>query len=1265
MAARSVLGEAVLRIVADVRGLRAGLKTGLKELENFSGQVKKLSDSLNSVAVEAGKVSLALGALFAPAIKTAMEFQQTMSTVQAVTLDSMRDIARAGGPAVQEQFQALIDKARELGAETTFSARQVADAMKFMGQAGLSADQVLRGVADTLLIARAGMLDLGQAADIATDVMSAFGLAAEDIGRIGDNLAQAARISNTNVEQMGEAFKFAAPLAGAFGQNIEDISAAFALLAQQGLRGSIAGTGVARILSSLAKGGEKFDEVLNKYGLTIQEVSPYTNSFTTIIQRLAAAGLTAGDAMDLFGERAGRTAVALLNQAKNLGSFTNQMDSSKGAAAEMAEVMADNMAGALVSVKSRLEALQITFVNMFGGAIQQGLERLANFLATVDTWMQMNPELVMQIGKVAAMIGTVSTALTVLLPIVSFFIGLITKLGGIATAAIGFLTGPWGIALVAIIGVVIAAWEQLKEVVEATYEAFKGVFEILRDAFDGVYEVLKEALSSIVDIIRASVEALVGVIRGLTPVIKELDPLIEIMAKGAMVLIKASTFGLKVLAATAKVGGKVINFVGTKIHDLYAELTGGKTVAEKAAEAAIKLAAAQKELGDAIQSEFKAMQNSNLEIQTYASIRQRIIAIQEKGADATIKERQEYIRLQKQLDSMGKTDEEALKQQQESIKKTEDRLEQIRELGERTPELINYEKELERQLARQNKVLQDMNTTMERRKALEEVGIEATLASVDAAQRYIDTELQRQQLIEDGGAAREKLAATEKDLAKVLDDISKENLSRFQAELQALDERAEKERELVDKRIEYAQKSIAADNALIENQMRGHAARVKALKEEQANALPFRQKQIEVELSEAQAELDRKRVELQDRIKTNEQLIIDTRKAGLTIDEAIAKRRKDLFDAEREARNDFMRDIQIEEAKRVGATEAAANLEYQKKIDLLKKELDEKFDLTKAATEEERQWMQAQRRMVEAERMQQFEDQFKQQVGADEPQLNDIREREIDLEKSATAQLLRKAQTLGDILMLYKAIAFIREAQEQRAVAAARKAMNIEQRLAAMQGRPGNGGQIRQDAIAKLEQEAAMQRQIAQKRRAEAGLGPFESLDGQLVGQKIDQVQQALIEGRARIAGEFQNWNLMFRDAASVMVDSIIQVWVARLPELVAIVADAMAAIKVEMDPNTRHSPSLIDVWNSNVATVQDGLAQMQGSMMAENFGMPQLKAAHASQVSAGAFSPPQQKAKNDNRKVTMNVTNHLDAKEFQRHVGRALSNAAMTDGAV
>ncbi|MBQ2529845.1 MAG: phage tail tape measure protein, partial [Treponema sp.] len=149
--------------------------------------------------------SVAVAGLGAAAVKTSADFDSAMSQVAAVS------------GATGDDFNALRDKAREMGSKTKFSASEAADAMNYMAMAGWKTEDMLGGIEGIMNLAAASGEDLATTSDIVTDALTAFGLTAQDSGHFADLLAAASSNANTNVSMMGETFKYCAPIAGALG----------------------------------------------------------------------------------------------------------------------------------------------------------------------------------------------------------------------------------------------------------------------------------------------------------------------------------------------------------------------------------------------------------------------------------------------------------------------------------------------------------------------------------------------------------------------------------------------------------------------------------------------------------------------------------------------------------------------------------------------------------------------------------------------------------------------------------------------------------------------------------------------------------------------------------------------------------------------------------------------------------------------------------------------------------------------------------------
>ena len=267
---------------------------------------------------------------------------------------------KAVSGAVGDQFEALRDQAKELGATTQFSATQAADAMGFLAQAGFEADEILGAMPSTLQLAAAANVDLATSADIASNVLSGYGLEVEQLGHANDVLVKAMTSTNTDLLQLGEAMKYAGPIASAAGISFEEAAAAIGLMGNAGIQGSMAGTSLRGAISRILSPTKEMADAMNAAGLSFTDSAGRLKPLDQIIQALEPHGNDAGLMMELFGQRAGPAMAALVSQGSNaLTNLQSELVNSGGTAARIAGVQMEGFNGAMKSLKSAFEALQI------------------------------------------------------------------------------------------------------------------------------------------------------------------------------------------------------------------------------------------------------------------------------------------------------------------------------------------------------------------------------------------------------------------------------------------------------------------------------------------------------------------------------------------------------------------------------------------------------------------------------------------------------------------------------------------------------------------------------------------------------------------------------------------------------------------------------------------------------------------------------------------------------------------------------------------
>lgn len=281
-------------------------------------------------------------------------FGEEMAKVRAIT------------EATDVQFEDLREEAKRLGLETRFSATEAAEGLTFLARAGFDADQALGAVEGTLRLAQAGNIELGRAADIASNVLKGFRLNVDETARVVDVLALAANSSNTNVEQLGDALKFVAPVAAGLGLSIEDVVASVGTLSDAGLQATLAGTGLRRVLSELEAPSSAARKILNELNSEIDRGSITAFGLFGALGKLQEAGVDTSAALQIFGDRGGPAFEVLSSGSDAAEALAEKLRGAEGTAERVAAIMDDTLSGAFHRVRSAAEGLNLALGD--GGA---------------------------------------------------------------------------------------------------------------------------------------------------------------------------------------------------------------------------------------------------------------------------------------------------------------------------------------------------------------------------------------------------------------------------------------------------------------------------------------------------------------------------------------------------------------------------------------------------------------------------------------------------------------------------------------------------------------------------------------------------------------------------------------------------------------------------------------------------------------------------------------------------------------------------------
>lgn len=335
----------------DWKGTEAGGKAARESNEGYTvlkGTLANLASTAVTAAV--GGIKDAASAV----VEIGSAFETSMSKVSALSGATGDDLA------------ALEAKARELGSTTTFSASQAADALGYMALAGWDTQAMLAGVGPVLSLAQAGELDLAAASDLVTDYLSAFNMTAEDTGRMVDVLAYAQANANTTVDGLGQAFKNCAANCNAAGMDVETTSAAIAMMANQGLKGSEAGTALNAVMRDMTQRMEDGSIKIGDATVAVMDAQGNYRDFADILADVEAATDGMGDAEKAAALQSTFTADSIkgLNLMLNAGagelsSFRDDLYGCAGAAEDAATAMTDNLQGDLAGMGSAFEELAL------------------------------------------------------------------------------------------------------------------------------------------------------------------------------------------------------------------------------------------------------------------------------------------------------------------------------------------------------------------------------------------------------------------------------------------------------------------------------------------------------------------------------------------------------------------------------------------------------------------------------------------------------------------------------------------------------------------------------------------------------------------------------------------------------------------------------------------------------------------------------------------------------------------------------------------
>ena len=478
--------------------LRGELKKANKELKDaawdeWTKKADKATEAMDNVGKKLTVVTGAVAAMGAAAVKTTADFDAEMSTVQSIS------------GATGDDFDALRDKALEMGSTTAFSASEAASAMEYMAMAGWTTEDMLDGIAGVMNAAAASGEDLAATSDILTDGLTAFGMAASDSAHFADVLVKAGNSANTNVAMMGETFKYAGAVCGTLGISIEDAAIATGLMGNAGIKASQAGTALRSGLTNLVKPTKAMSEAMKQYGVSVQTTSDGSVDFMATMQnvRSALGGLDettrAAAISTIFGKEAmsGWAAIVTASDA-DFNNLTEAIYNCEGAAEAAAAVKLDNLSGQITILKSTIEGIAIQIGDILMPTIRNVVGKIQEWATAFANADEGTKKTIVAIAGVVAAIGPMILGVSKAIKIVESVVGAFKNMKTMLTAVKVALGGPTlAIAgIIAAIVALVAAFKHLWDTNEGFRNSITAIWNEIKNTVGTFIEGLKERLNS-------------------------------------------------------------------------------------------------------------------------------------------------------------------------------------------------------------------------------------------------------------------------------------------------------------------------------------------------------------------------------------------------------------------------------------------------------------------------------------------------------------------------------------------------------------------------------------------------------------------------------------------------------------------------------------------------------------------------------------------------------------------------------------------------
>ena len=554
------LGSAVGYLLLDTSSFKKGLTTASQDMQTFFDKSTKAGDKMTALSSAMRKtgstltktVTLPLVGLGTVSVKTAATFESAMSQVQAtmgLTADSTSELK---GQTVNT-MDSLSSLAKQMGAETKFSATEAAEAINNMAMAGYDVNEVYAALPEVLNLASAGALDLDYATQLAANGLNVMGYGTDRLSELSNKLAVTASSAYGSVSDFGEGLLVAGGAAKSANLNFTDIFTALGILGDAGISASEGGTKLRNVILSLYAPTDTAAEELKTLGIQTKDADGNVRNFQDVLKDLSGSldGLSESDRLNAINTIFNKADIAgvnalLSNCTDRWDELSSTIDNAGDAAEQMSDTQLDNLNGQLTILMSGLEGLAIAF----GEALLPLVKDVTAFIQSVVTWLNnLNDEQIQTITKVLEFAAALGPILLIGSKVVAGLNSIVTLITNFAPLVSAFGSTIAGLAapILAVIAIIVAlklAWDNnfggmqdkltefadtvtdrvtvIANFLQTVFTAFMGVITELwnsnwmniRLIFEDVWNAIETIFSSVIAVLTNAISLFLNVITG-------------------------------------------------------------------------------------------------------------------------------------------------------------------------------------------------------------------------------------------------------------------------------------------------------------------------------------------------------------------------------------------------------------------------------------------------------------------------------------------------------------------------------------------------------------------------------------------------------------------------------------------------------------------------------------------------------------------------------------------------------------------------------